>query len=172
MNPHSVTLAKRFLLMLVLCLVSMFLLKGILIPGLAQKPERELEDKVPKHVPIKIKLKSEKEKAFKDLGNGRWLRDLELEVTNTSNKPIYFLELWVVLPEVITENGMELGFPLRYGRSDFIKFKTLAIPEDTPIRPGEQFVYHISENIRECGRRVGHAKTNRPLGKFRLSLCS
>src|SRR5438552_12945368 len=36
--------------------------------------ERVLEDKIPKHVPIKIKIRTEKEKAFKDLKNANWHR--------------------------------------------------------------------------------------------------
>src|SRR5881396_2315597 len=56
-----------------------------------QQEERQVEDSIPKHVPIKVKLKREKEAKFKDLNNSDWLRDFELEVTNTSNKPIYFL---------------------------------------------------------------------------------
>jgi hypothetical protein len=57
-----------------------------------EKEERQLEDAIPKHVPIKVKIKAEKEKAFKDLHNEKWLRDLEIEVTNTGTKPIYFLD--------------------------------------------------------------------------------
>src|SRR5205823_14358913 len=33
------------------------------------KEERDVEVKIPKHVPIKVKLKADKEKAFKDMGN-------------------------------------------------------------------------------------------------------
>src|SRR5437763_1750016 len=42
--------------------------------GQDQKEERELEDTTPKHVPIKLKIKAEKEKSFKDIGNEHWLR--------------------------------------------------------------------------------------------------
>ncbi len=108
--------------------------------------ERGLEDKIPKHVPIRIKIKVEKEKAFKDLTNARWLRDFELEVTNTSNKPIYFLEIWADFPEIISANGHKVGFSLRHGRIDFIHFSTLRIPTDIPIRPGETYSFTIAEN--------------------------
>src|SRR6267142_246433 len=57
------------------------------------KEERELEDTIPAHVPIKVKIKAEKEQAFKDLSNEHWVRDLEIEVKNTGTKPIYFLHL-------------------------------------------------------------------------------
>src|SRR5687767_15898161 len=40
-----------------------------------QEEERELEDQLPKHLPIKIKIKSDREKGFKDLKNESWARD-------------------------------------------------------------------------------------------------
>src|SRR6185503_20775947 len=63
---------------------------------LPQEEERQLEDLIPKHVPIKIKIKKEKEAGFKDLKNEQWGREFELEVTNTGTKPIYslYLSVW------------------------------------------------------------------------------
>jgi len=107
--------------------------------------ERQVENKIPKHVPITIKLKREKEKAFKDLKNEKWLQDFELEVTNTSNKSIYFLELFVVLPEILAEDGHSVAIPLRYGRVDFVDFDTMAMPSDQPIPPGETLTFTIPE---------------------------
>jgi len=109
------------------------------------KEQRELEDKVPKHVPLKIKLRAEKEAAFKDLKNDQWHRDFELEVTNTSAKPIYFLEIWLVFPDVISESGLQVGVPLRYGRMDFVHLQTLALPTDVPIPIGGTYVFKIPE---------------------------
>jgi hypothetical protein len=130
---------KMLFASLLFCAASALLINGILTSGIAQsKEEREVEDKIPKHVPIKVKLKAEKEKAFKDLKNEKWHRDFELEVTNTSDKPIYFLELWLVLPEVITENGLVVGVPLRYGRMEFVDFDTVPLPSDIPIPAREQ----------------------------------
>jgi hypothetical protein len=110
-----------------------------------QEERRELEEKIPKNVPIKVKLRSEKERSFKDLKNGNWLRDFELQVTNTSDKPIYFLELWLMLPDTKTENDRQLAFPLRYGRADFIDFDTRPVAGDIPIQPRETYVFTIPE---------------------------
>jgi hypothetical protein len=109
------------------------------------KEERELEDKLPKHLPLKIKLRAEKEAGFRDLKNDLWQKDFELEVTNTSAKPIYFLELWLVFPDVISENGRQVGVPLRYGRMDFVHLSTLALPTDVPIPAGGTYVFKIPE---------------------------
>jgi hypothetical protein len=48
----------------------------------AQPEERHLQDEIPKHVPLRARIKKEKEKGFKDLKNERWAREFELEVTN------------------------------------------------------------------------------------------
>ena len=152
----------RLLVVLILCVPSFVSPRGALPLSISQLiEEREIQDEIPKHVPIKVKIRSEKEKAFKDLKNEKWLRDLELEVTNTSDKPIYFLEFWVVLPEVISENGMNVGIPLRYGRSEFIDFKTLALPDDIPIQPGEKYIYKVPEKDQR-GWEWHKARENRP----------
>jgi len=115
-----------------------------------QPEKRQLDDKIPKHVPIKVKVRSEKEKAFRDLNNEKWLRNLELEITNVSDRPIYFLEIWADLPEIISENGRKIGFSLRYGRIDFIDFDTRPLPGDDPIRPGQTYTFTIAENYQRA----------------------
>jgi len=117
-----------------------------------QEEKRELEDKIPKHVPLKVKLKSEKEKAFKDLKNGNWQRDFELEVTNTSDKPIYRLELFLIYPEILSESGFKIGVPLRYGRADFVKFDTRPTATDVPIQPRETYIFRIPEQDQQAWR--------------------
>ena len=42
----------------------------------------EIENKIPKNVPIKIE--------FEHQDSEDWARDLEIKVTNTGKKPIYF----------------------------------------------------------------------------------
>lgn len=96
---------------------------------------RELKQKIPNHLPIKIKVKN--------LQNENWARDLEIEVTNTSIKPIYFLELVLELPEVKASDGVEIGFPLRYGRMALVDFKEPLQLSDVPIKPGEKYVFKI-----------------------------
>ena len=107
--------------------------------------EREVENKIPNHVPIKTKLKADKEKKFKDLDNPDWYPDFELEVTNTSDKPIYYLDLWLVYPEIISDNGRKVGVVLRYGRMDFVDFDTRALSTDIPILPGATITLKIPE---------------------------
>lgn len=44
--------------------------------------EKKLGIGVPSHVPLRVKVKN--------LNSKKWAHDLEVEVTNTSDKPIYF----------------------------------------------------------------------------------
>jgi len=110
------------------------------------KEERELEDTIPKHVPIKVKIKAEKEQAFKDLNNQNWVRDLEVEVKNTGTKPIYFLHLQLHL-ETTGPDGKGVAFVLLYGRTDLVSVTAPLKPDDVPIKPGETHVFTIAERL-------------------------
>jgi hypothetical protein len=109
-----------------------------------EKEERQLEDTTPKHVGIRVKIKKEKEKSFKDLNNERWLRDLEIEVTNTGTKPIYFLDLRLHLPDMKGPDGNIIGWPLLYGRTDLVSVTEPLRPTDVPLKPGETHVFTIA----------------------------
>lgn len=163
MNSHTRTFALRLPILLVVIFGSgaILLTKEVLSVGAAQSQERVIDDTIPKHVPIKVKLTREKEKAFKDLKNDKWYRDFELEVTNKSDKPIYYLELVLVMPDEISINGNPMGFPLRYGRPEFIYFDTRPLPADIPIKPGESYVFKIAEKFQE-GWQEEKARSNRP----------
>src|SRR5258708_1238763 len=92
-KPSTVA-GKIGLMILALILVAMLLKNtGLTSSSPLVQGERTIENTIPKDVPIKIKIKKEKEQSFKDLNNEEWVREFELEVTNTGDKPIYFLFL-------------------------------------------------------------------------------
>jgi hypothetical protein len=128
-----------------------------------QENERELVDLIPKHVPIKIKIKKEKEAGFKDLNNEKWAREFELEVTNTGTKPIYALDL-LVLTDVTAAAGFRIVFPLYYGRNELGKITTKAELTDVPINPGEKVTLQIHPNILNAWD-YKRKHENRPLPK-------
>jgi len=131
--------------------------------SLPQENERELEDLIPKHVPIKIKIKKEKEPGFKDLKNEKWAWEFELEVTNTGTKPIYALDLYVVT-DVRAAAGFRIVSSLTYGRTELGDIRTKAEPSDIPIQPGESvsLKFHPNQlNAWDYARK----KENRPLPK-------
>ncbi len=103
-------------------------------PGLAKK----LAIGIPSHVPLKIKVNN--------LNHKKWVHDLEVEVTNTSDKPVYFLSLYIVLPEIKGLLGSKVGFWLSYGRTELIDFSTTPKPDDKAIEPGEKYTFKIPES--------------------------
>jgi hypothetical protein len=113
----------------------------------AAKPqeERVFEDKIPQHLPIKIKIRAEKEKAAKDLDNPRWHRDLEIEVKNTGDKPIYYLSLILEMPEIKVGQGF-LTLGVRYGQHTlFDGSKGRATPQDVPLEPKETLILRLDD---------------------------
>jgi hypothetical protein len=148
MHPQktSAALRKRLFLFIIIFIACVLLLTGMFtLSGAQSTEERELEDRIPKHLPIKIKIKKEKEKEFKDLKNEKWVRGLQLEVTNVGDRPIYLLRFLVVLPEVTDETGYNVGFILHYGRIQLGALETKAGPDDVPIKPGETHVFKVGE---------------------------
>jgi hypothetical protein len=173
MNPQTslhAAVVKRFLQLFLLCLAFAFLTEAAVIPSLAQSPEeREIEDRIPKHLPIKVKMKKEKEEAFKDLKNEKWVRDFELEITNTGDKPIYFLSLIITLPEItapyqIGSEENKMGFSIHYGRSQLLVIETKAGPDDIPIKPGETYVHKFSD-LEVEGWELFRKRENKPDAK-------
>ena len=105
--------------------------------------ERRFENTVPAHVPIKVKLKSEK--SFKDLKNKNWARELEIEVRNTGSKPIYYLYVLVVMPDVKVQ-GHRLTMRTAYGRRELGLPETPVEADDQPVlAPGETLTVKLPE---------------------------
>jgi archaellum component FlaF (FlaF/FlaG flagellin family) len=105
--------------------------------------ERRFENTVPEHVPLKVKLKSEK--SFKDFKNKGWVRELEIEVTNTGSKPIYYLYVVLVFPDVLV-NGHQLTLRTTYGRKELGLPETPVEPDDVPVLiPGQSLTIKLPE---------------------------
>jgi hypothetical protein len=110
-----------------------------------QVNDRVFNDKVPKHLPIKIRIHPDHEKAAKDGNNDRWQHDIAFEIKNTGDKPVYFLEFFVEMPE-IKPDGLVLGTQILFGRSSlFDQGQGMARPEDVPIQPNETIVLTIAQ---------------------------
>jgi hypothetical protein len=153
MTPHDL-LTRLYNLKLAAPLAALLVLAAVAAVGFVssnaqstQKEGREIEDRVPKHLPIKVKIKNAEK--IKDVSNEDWARDLEIEVENRSDKPIYYMRLLADLPDVRDENNLILGFPLRYGRSALVSYSAALEPDDVPIKPGESHTFKIFERHRE-----------------------
>src|SRR5215510_753529 len=99
-GKYLAVLARVLFASIALGVACSLLFKATSHPATTQAPEktpkpatvRLLENRVPEHLPIRVKIRREKEKTFRDLNNENWARDLELEVKNIGDKPIYFLD--------------------------------------------------------------------------------
>jgi len=127
-----------------LCL-GLFLCAAAVAPFAAHGQERvrEVVVALPARLPLKAEVKNLERVA--DPENGRWLRDLEVEVTNTGRKPVYFVSLLLHLP------GAKLGglppvFKLRFGSPSLGSYTAVARPEDVPLAPGESAVIKVPES--------------------------
>lgn len=147
-------------------LTSAFLLLVVAVCGFVasraqsdEKGEREVVEKIPKHLPIKVRIK--RPEKLKDAQNEDWLGELEVEVTNTGTKPIYYLWISVFLPDVFAPNGHSFGYPLKYGRNELVALDEPVRPEDVPLRPGEVVVLKVPAEQAQLWRR-GRAEGDRP----------
>jgi len=136
---HSTWLLKALLLSVFLFFAGLFLIKAPLTD--ARMQERVLQNDIKENVPIKVKIKKEKEKSFKNLKNGKWIGEFELELTNTGNKPIYFV--YITLVSDVEYGGTRLVFPVMYGRDELGDIITRAEDKDIPIKPGETYLFTI-----------------------------
>jgi hypothetical protein len=132
---------------LIAIVVFMFLLAAAfgLASGVAQTPakeERAVEDRVAKHLPVKVKVKNEQ--SLKDVKNKKWARELEVEVKNTGDKPIYYVYVVIVMRDVLVE-GYPLSMRTAYGRKELGLPETAAEPGDVPIQPGETVTLKLPE---------------------------
>jgi uncharacterized ubiquitin-like protein YukD len=60
---------------------------NVVFSAAALAQEREIDNQIPKHLPIKVTIKNLEK--VKKLDNEEWMRDLEIEIKNTGEKPIY-----------------------------------------------------------------------------------
>ena len=111
-----------------------------------QQSKRTFENKTPPQVPLQIKIKKDKEEKALDPENKNWFRDIEIEITNTSDKPIYFLSIDIIMTDVLTERGVMVTFPIRYGRGAFYEQNTKPIREDIPIEPKATQTFSFEQN--------------------------
>jgi hypothetical protein len=124
--------------------------------------ERKLESRLPERVPVKLKVKNEQSLKRKD--NKNWARELEVEVKNTGTKPIYFISVEIVMPEILID-GAKFVLLTSYGRPKLKLPETPVEEGDVPILPGKSVTLKLSdgqaegfEYFRDDERRWGDPK--------------
>ena len=66
-------------------------------------------------------------------------------MTNTGDKPIYFLYIMLGTNVKDKEDGLELTYPLTYGRAELGSIVNKANSDDIPIKPGETQILRLVE---------------------------
>src|SRR6266478_10051038 len=108
-------------------------------PSHAATQERQFEVAVYKDLPVEV----QEAKNLK-ADEATWLRDLQVVVKNVSSKPIYFIAMHVVFPDMtLPGGGGRIGFRLYYGRPALGDIKVPAGPDDVPIQPGATHTFTI-----------------------------
>ncbi len=113
------------------------------VPAGGQERVRDVATKLPARVPLKAVVLNRE--LVTDPKNERWLRDLEVEVTNTGSKPVYFVSLLLQLPGAKLA-GLQPLYRLKFGSPRLGSFTAIARPEDVPLAPGESAVLRVPED--------------------------
>src|SRR5688572_29090390 len=95
-------------------------------PRIFGGPERKLYNGVPTKLPLEFEVRN--------VTSDRWVHDLEIEITNTSDKPIYYLDMRIFLVGAKAPVGnLDINYWLKYGRIELISISEPVVPEDVPI---------------------------------------
>jgi hypothetical protein len=124
------------------------LVTGSFEVGLTQseKKEREIKTRTFHGMPLKVKEIRNLQK------EENWFRDLEIEVENISDKPIYYIGLIIEFPDIhpslfdpTSPANATTGVWLAFGPPRLGDVKNLATPDDISLKPGETYVFKMTE---------------------------
>ncbi|HYL98448.1 MAG TPA: hypothetical protein VEZ90_05790 [Blastocatellia bacterium] len=113
-----------------------------------QNSKRKVIDHTEKSLPLRITK-------VRNLDSSDWISDMEFEVQNQSNRPIYSLLLIVTFSDVPKTTEMDgiprtLGTSVQYGRDEFLEHPgELATDRDVPIAPGATAVLKLAAAERD-----------------------
>lgn len=114
--------------------------------------ERKLKAKEFKDTPVAVK-------EVRNLQSDTWYKDLEIEVKNVSNKPIYSILAYLTFPDVNADPDRPSGITLKFGLQKYIDIRVLASPLDPHVKPGDTCVLKIHEQY--WGGFAGNRNTSR-----------
>lgn len=97
-----------------------------------------IENKFPKAAPLKVE--------FKNDASPDWAHELEIIVTNTGKKPIYYLYILLYL-DVKDETGITRGFTFDFGNGKTLySTEGVAAEGDPSLLPNESYTFKIDDN--------------------------
>ena len=103
----------------------------------------------------------------RNLQSDTWYEDLEIEIKNTSTKPIYFLFAYLQFPDDPAPGDGVSGITLEFGKRANIHASRIAGFEDPHADPGQTIILTIREQYRR-GLQFKQKKTPENMKKFEL----
>jgi hypothetical protein len=123
-----ITFAKLLQLLLLSVSVIIFTKGGILL-STTQNEERKLKTKEFQGMPVRVRK-------IKNVQSETWHKDLEIEIENVSNKPIYFIYAVLAFPDDPAPDGIS-GVPMQFGKPENLDIARLADTADEHLDPGK-----------------------------------
>lgn len=138
--------SRRIVITLALLVAAIFTARAVYVHGLAQSSdsstqERKLIKKAFKDMPLVVS-------EVKNLQSETWHKNLEIEVKNVSDKPIYFILAYLIFPDERVPHG-ESAISLTYGAPENIEIERLSDPQDQHLDPGEAHKFTIPESLKK-----------------------
>jgi hypothetical protein len=124
--------------------------------------ERTFKNREFKDIPLAVTKVSK-------LQSDTWYKDLEIEVKNISNKPIYFILAYLDFPDIPEPGDDVYGIALEFGKRGNIDYTRDADPLDPHLNPGDKFTFTIPEKLR-TGLRAQHEDTPELMKKLELHI--
>ena len=125
--------------------------------------ERKFKNREFKDIPLAVTKVS-------NLQSDTWYKDLEIEVKNISNKPIYFILAYLQFRDVPVPGDGVYGIALTFGKRKNIDYTKDADPLDPHLNPGEKFTFTIPENNIREGLKDQHERTPELMKKLELHI--
>ena len=106
-----------------------------------QSEDRKLKKREFVNMPVRAR-------EVRNLQSDMWPNDLEIEVENVSDRPIYFLNVVLEFPDDPAPNGTS-GIVLKYGKLENMDISRIASAEDEHLDPGKSICLIVTEVYRK-----------------------
>jgi|GEM_PF-3124697 len=79
----------------------------------------------------------------RNLQSPTWYKDVEIEVKNVSDKPIYCILAYLTFPDDYSDRSNVGALSLKFGLSEYLDIRVVGNPLDPHLKPGESCVLKI-----------------------------
>jgi hypothetical protein len=124
-----------------------------------QKKQRTLKMRDFKDIPLAVSK-------VKNIESDTWHQDLQIEVKNTSSKPIYSILADLQFLDDKVPDGVS-GIVLKFGERKYVDIRRLGDPQDPYLNPGDTYVFTIPEQARK-GLKIQHERASENFKRMEL----